>query len=267
MSKSDLVPEEAIDYAEVYRRGGANLGDEDFAFFRCPYCRRVYLLDYEVDTVYLEPADLSRRVPVYDEGFTCVACGQQVPGDQAWIGKAARPAFGATWEDLAGSGWEWAILGKRSIPGQAVAEALAGPMETRDGLELPGIAGSVWHYADLLVRLSSGRVLSLAPPRSYLLNGALPGTTSCQLLDDAGKTSIGKRVIDLLAPANGEPGLFLMLEGGSYLEHSYGPGGSCHCFGNLRDWTADELDEEVVSQISGKNHTWKSFMASPPESP
>jgi hypothetical protein len=39
--------------------GGANHGDEDFAFFRCPHCRRVYLLEYEVDTVYLDPADLA----------------------------------------------------------------------------------------------------------------------------------------------------------------------------------------------------------------
>ena len=28
---TDLVPENAIDYDEVFRRGGQNLGDEDFA--------------------------------------------------------------------------------------------------------------------------------------------------------------------------------------------------------------------------------------------
>jgi hypothetical protein len=106
-----LVPEEAIDYTEVYRRGGANHGDEDFAFFRCPHCRRVYLLEYEVDTVYLDPADLSRRVPVYNDGFICIGCGEQVPGNEAWVGEAARPEFGATWGDLTGSGWEWALRG------------------------------------------------------------------------------------------------------------------------------------------------------------
>ena len=109
----DLVPEEAIDYDEVLRRGGANHGDEDFAFFCCPHCRRVYLLEYEVDTVYLDPTDLSRRVPVYNEGFTCMGCGQPVSGDEAWLGAAARPEFGATWTDLAGSGWEWAVRWER----------------------------------------------------------------------------------------------------------------------------------------------------------
>jgi predicted RNA-binding Zn-ribbon protein involved in translation (DUF1610 family) len=106
---SDLVPEEAIDYAEVIKRGGANHGDEDFALFKCPHCGQVYLLEYEVDTVYLDPADLSKRVPVYSEPFICVACGQPLPGDEAWVGEAARAGFGVTWADLAGSGWEWAV--------------------------------------------------------------------------------------------------------------------------------------------------------------
>lgn len=105
----ELVPESAINYNEVYSRGGANHGDEDFAFFLCPHCRRVYLLEYEVDTVYLDPTDLSARVPVYNEGFTCVGCGRIVLGNEPWIGEGARPEFGATWADLRGSGWEWAL--------------------------------------------------------------------------------------------------------------------------------------------------------------
>jgi hypothetical protein len=52
---SDLVPEDAINYDEVFRRGGHNVGDEDFALFKCPNCGRIYLLEYEVDTVYLDP--------------------------------------------------------------------------------------------------------------------------------------------------------------------------------------------------------------------
>lgn len=105
----ELVPEAAIDYAEVFRRGGRNHGDEDFAFFRCPHCRRVYLLEYEVDTVYLDPIDLSRRAPVHNDEFVCVACGQQVPSIEPWIGQDARPDFRATWTDLFASGWGWAV--------------------------------------------------------------------------------------------------------------------------------------------------------------
>jgi len=157
--------------------------------------------------------------------------------------------------------------GLRSLPGQTVVEILVGPVEAAEGIEMPGIAGSIWHYADLLVRLGDGRVLSLGPPRSDLLNGAPPGASSCRLLDATGQSGIGKCVIDLLAPADGEPSLYLLLEEGSYLEHSYGPGGSRHILGNLREWDAADFREEVVSRISGERQTWEAFMASPPEPP
>jgi hypothetical protein len=68
----DFVPETAIDYEEIFRRGGHNMGDEDFALFKCPNCSHVYLIDYEVDTVYLDGDDLSRRTDVVERSFDCV---------------------------------------------------------------------------------------------------------------------------------------------------------------------------------------------------
>jgi hypothetical protein len=103
----DLVPEEAIDYADVFRRGVCNLGDEDFALFKCPNCGRVYLLEYEVDTVYLDPNDLTRRLPVHSDTFDCVACGLWVPDDEPWVGPRASPRFGVTWGELIQSDWQW----------------------------------------------------------------------------------------------------------------------------------------------------------------
>ena len=35
MSENELVFETAIDYEEVFRRGGRNHEDEDFALFKC----------------------------------------------------------------------------------------------------------------------------------------------------------------------------------------------------------------------------------------
>src|ERR1051326_6056419 len=103
----DLVPEEAIDYDEVFRRGGRNLGDEVFALFKCPNSHCIYLLEYEDESVFLDPNDLSRRVPVYERSFPCVACGQQIPDDEPWIGTKASPRFGVTWAELETSGWSW----------------------------------------------------------------------------------------------------------------------------------------------------------------
>ncbi len=105
---SDLVPETAIDYDEVFRRGGRNHGDEDFALFKCPLCGRVFLIDYEVETVYLDGTDLSHRTLVAGKSFTCLGCGQLVPDDEPWIGPKASLRFGVTWKDLAASDWAWA---------------------------------------------------------------------------------------------------------------------------------------------------------------
>lgn len=107
MSDEVLVPETTLDYSEIFRRGGKNLGDEDFALFKCPNCGQVYLMEYEVDTVYLNASDLSQRVNVFDSSFDCAACGQRVPDDTPWIGRRQDKRFAVTWEELAASGWKW----------------------------------------------------------------------------------------------------------------------------------------------------------------
>jgi hypothetical protein len=104
--QDEFVPEEALDREKILRRGGANLGDEDFELFKCPRCGRVYLLENEVDTVYLDPADLSRRADVVNASFTCVGCGQAFPG-AAWVGPNAGDEYKVTWGLLQASGWSW----------------------------------------------------------------------------------------------------------------------------------------------------------------
>jgi predicted RNA-binding Zn-ribbon protein involved in translation (DUF1610 family) len=105
----DFVPEEAIDYEEVFRRGGRNLGDEDFALFKCPHCGCIYLLEYEVDTVYLDAGDLSRRVAVDSGSFNCETCGEQVPEYQPWAGPRAGEKSRVTWGELRASDWAWVV--------------------------------------------------------------------------------------------------------------------------------------------------------------
>jgi glyoxylase I family protein len=101
------VPEDAIDHAAIFARGGANHGDEDFALFKCPDCGQVYLLEYEVDTVYLDATDLSKRVPVSSSSFRCVACRRDVARG-AWAGPRVEERFRVTWAELDASGWRWA---------------------------------------------------------------------------------------------------------------------------------------------------------------
>ena len=42
MSENELVPETAIDYEEVFRRGGRNHEDEDFALFKYSITRTAH---------------------------------------------------------------------------------------------------------------------------------------------------------------------------------------------------------------------------------
>jgi hypothetical protein len=105
---SDAVPEEALDYDEILRRGGANCGDEDFALCKCPHCGRIYLIEYEVDTIYLDPVDLARRVGIDIDvsAFVCEGCGSSWPPG-ACIGPRAPTAMQVCWTELAASPWRW----------------------------------------------------------------------------------------------------------------------------------------------------------------
>lgn len=106
---NDEVPETALDYEEIFQRGGANCGDEDFALCKCPHCDRVYLIEYEVDTLYLDGGDLGRRIDcnLGVSRFHCEGCGVEFPEGTAWIGLKAPAAMRVRWQDLAASPWRW----------------------------------------------------------------------------------------------------------------------------------------------------------------
>ena len=111
---SSLVSETDIDYREILKRGGANGGDEDYALFRCPTCGRVYLIDYEVDTVFLDADDLAKRIsiPGSDDSFPCVSCGRPLDSQSIW--KALRTEddtahWRVTRDGLRFSPWAWVV--------------------------------------------------------------------------------------------------------------------------------------------------------------
>jgi hypothetical protein len=106
---TDYVGEGEIDYYAVLARGGADCGDEDFALFACPFCRHTYLLEYEVDTAYLDGTDLTKRVSVFNTGFACVACSNEIRGDTAWVGSRAPDEFRVRRAELMRSDWRWVL--------------------------------------------------------------------------------------------------------------------------------------------------------------
>ena len=110
----DHVEECDLDYEGILRSGGENYGDEDFAVFGCPHCKQIYLLEYEADTVYLDPADLTKRVPVHSDSFTCSNCRKRVPNDCPWIGDRAPREFQVVYDDMRCSQWSWILNDRRN---------------------------------------------------------------------------------------------------------------------------------------------------------
>lgn len=75
--RESVVPQSAIVYEEIFRRGGANCGDEDFALTKCPVCARIFLVEYEADTLYLDPENLECRMALDIGSASFVATGFQ----------------------------------------------------------------------------------------------------------------------------------------------------------------------------------------------
>jgi hypothetical protein len=118
---SRWVPETALDYSEILGRGGWSCGYGEFALFQCPRCGQVYLIDYEVDTVFLNASDLSQRVSAAGTTFPCIRCHEALPeGRWLWNGaepdEAVRP-FAVTWEQLLASEWNW-VVRREAVPAE-----------------------------------------------------------------------------------------------------------------------------------------------------
>jgi len=103
----DPIPYPGVDYDEVFRHGGDNCGNEEFDLFKCPHCGRIYLLENELFTVYVDGSDLSRRISALEESFDCLDCGHQIPTNEPWTGPRANIRFRVTWDELETSEWTW----------------------------------------------------------------------------------------------------------------------------------------------------------------
>jgi hypothetical protein len=142
MASPELVPESAYDYAEIIRRGGENGFDEDFMLVKCLHCGELYLYDAEIDTVFTDPADLSRREVTGGSAdlIQCGSCGRPIPGhistqssrpcpQAALVRALSQLTAGLTCQTLmlAGTSWSRSASGTSWSTASAVAAALARP--------------------------------------------------------------------------------------------------------------------------------------------
>ena len=193
----DAVPESALDHGEILRRGGANHGDEDFALCRCPRCSRVYLVEYEVDTVFLDASDLAKRVPAHG-GFKC-ECGNAFP-PAPWVGPDAPADMQVTWADIKANSWRWTCesaiadqesAGSGTSQREAMAKAAPDNESTRRCNPLTfATAGCILAGLLLLVfRLNGGVRLGMRTTLVLVAVGGLVGLVVRELVCRLGRRS------------------------------------------------------------------------------
>lgn len=104
---SGYVNETDIDDGKIIRALGlASYGDEDFAVFKCPECHRIYLIDYEVESIFIDPDNI--QAIRSGGGFTCESCGYRFDR-RIIIGDKADDQFRVTIQALKTSEWCWIL--------------------------------------------------------------------------------------------------------------------------------------------------------------
>ncbi|GKX60224.1 hypothetical protein [Leminorella grimontii] len=101
------IEENDIDYEKVVNcLKGSTYGDEDFALFKCPHCNKIYLIDYEVETIFPSANDLHLMANGTD--FSCVKCGYSFIG-KIIVGDRAYKIFKVTQDEIKDDDWEWVL--------------------------------------------------------------------------------------------------------------------------------------------------------------
>jgi hypothetical protein len=105
---TDSVKKTDLNYDLILKRVAAyTQGDEDFNIFKRPVCNRIDLIEYEAETIFIDPDDLSAVQPAHS--FSCMSCGYLLGKDEPIIGPKANDKYKATRSELLASNWSWLL--------------------------------------------------------------------------------------------------------------------------------------------------------------
>jgi hypothetical protein len=104
----EFIQDDDLDYELILDRGFRTQGDEDFAVFHCPVCKRIYLVEYEGDTLFSCPEDPS-VLQSLDSSFRCLSCENPFSSEEPIIGPRANDRYGVTRDELLASTWSWLL--------------------------------------------------------------------------------------------------------------------------------------------------------------
>lgn len=146
------------------------------------------------------------------------------------------------------------------ICGKTIKKIYQGPLGKSKGVDMPGIAGPTWYYANLFLQLDTGSVIFLSVGNELGNVVKLPsGATATK--DKELKTIEGKRSIVNIYHSNEELISYVLLDDGSHIEYSYQPGGSYWGVDRFDEWSDEDLEDDqwedtFTSIIDGETLSW-----------
>jgi hypothetical protein len=105
--QAEFIEESDLNYDLILKRTGATLGDEDFDVFKCPVCRRIYLLEGEEGIIFIDPENLS-LVSTHSLS-ACLSCNYSFPQGEPIAGPKSNDKYRVTRTQLLQSKWNWLL--------------------------------------------------------------------------------------------------------------------------------------------------------------
>lgn len=103
----EYINEDHIDYEKIISHlNECSYGDEDFALFKCPQCNKIYLMDYEMDTIFISAKNL--HLMANGSNFSCVVCGYSFVR-KILTGDKSNDIFKVTHNEINSDEWIWIL--------------------------------------------------------------------------------------------------------------------------------------------------------------
>ncbi len=143
------------------------------------------------------------------------------------------------------------------VVGRKIVALRRSRWEPRQGVDLPGITGPVWHDCDLFAKLDDGRVLRLVNGETGLRKRLPLFARRMRLEDEQGEDCLGDPILDVVDGE--EPVILVLLTSGRYLEISLQAGGTYFEIGELSDRDPEDLDDGYCSLVTGQRRDLREF--------
>ena len=144
-----------------------------------------------------------------------------------------------------------------------ILKIFQGPWESKEGVDMPGVAGPTWHYADLFLQMENNQILRIVCGETGVVE-TLPKDTT-RIKDKQLRKIEGKHSIVNIYIGDDNPLIYILLDDGSHLEYSLKPGGSYWGIDRFDEWSRDDLEEDQLEEtftsfIDGRSQSWSQLI-------